>query len=183
MRSLTLKTFTLKGLTKREQRILLGAGIFVVLLIIFFIIDAIMRNYQGMEGKIQANREELKRVIHLRDEYRSVHQELDTIKSRLDKKEAGFSLLSFLEDLANQQNIRENISSFKPKKNPLNESYTESSVETVIDNITLWQLVQLIHKIENSGHLLRVKRLRIKTRYDNPDLLNVTFQVSTYEKV
>ena len=151
----------MKNLTKREQWILSGAGIFAIVLILFFIVDSIAKNYKGMEGKIQTNREELKRVVHLRDQYRSVHTELDTIKSRLDKKEAGFSLLSFLEDLANQQNIRENISSFKPKKNPLNESYTESSVETVIDNITLWQLVQLIHKIENSGHLLRVKRLRI----------------------
>jgi general secretion pathway protein M len=112
-----------------------------------------------------------------------MHQELETIKSKLEKKEASFSLLSFLEDLANQQNIRENIGSFKPKTIPLNDLYNESSVEVLIDNITVWQLIQYVYKIENSGHLLKIKGLRIKTRYDNPDLLSVTFRVSTYEKI
>jgi len=56
-------------------------------------------------------------------------------------------------------------------------------VDLVIDNITLPQLVEFIYKIENSGHLVKVKRFRVKARFDNPDLLNATFQVSTFEKV
>lgn len=174
---------TLQNLTKREKWILLGAGILLILLIVFLSVDALIGRYHRMEGKIQANKDELQKVIHLRDQYQSIHRQLETMKSKLEKKEVGFSLLSFLEDLANQQNIRENIGSFKPKKIPLNEAYNELSVELIIDNITLWQLIQFIYKIENSGHLLKVKRLKIKTRYDNPDLLMVTFQVSTYEKV
>jgi hypothetical protein len=48
--------------------------------------------------------------------------------------------------------------------------------------VSLSKLVDFIYKVENSGHLLKVKRLRIKTRYDNPDLLNVTLQVTTYNR-
>jgi general secretion pathway protein M len=173
----------LQNLTKREQWILAGTGVILVLLTLYLVGERVTSNYHGMEGKIQKNKEELERVSHLRDQYRSLHQELDGIKSKLDKKEAGFSLLSFIEDLANQQNIRENIASFKPDKKSLNEAYRELSVDLVIDNITLLQLVEFIYHIENSNHLVKVKRLRIKSRFDNPDLLNVTFQVSTYEKI
>jgi len=96
--------------------------------------------------------------------------------------EKGFSVLSFIEDLANKQNIRENIGSVKPKTIPLNDDYDESIVELKVDNVSLSELVDFIYKIENSGHLLKVKRLRIKTRYDNRDLLNVTLQVTTYKR-
>jgi len=172
----------LQNLTKRERWVLVGAGIVLIMVILFLTVDSIVRSYKGMEGSIQANRDELQKMFHLRGQYQSIHRQLETIKSKLDKKETGFSLLSFLSDLANQQNIRENIGSFKPKTIQLNEVYNESSIEVLIDNITLWQLIQYIYKIENSGHVLKVKRLRIKARYDNPDLLSVTFQVSTYEK-
>ena len=70
----------------------------------------------------------------------------------------------------------------KPKKIPLNESYDENLVEVQMENISLTELVDFIHKIESSGHLLKVKRLRVKTRYDDRNLLNVTLQVTTYKK-
>lgn len=173
----------LPALTTRERYVLAGTGLFVIVLIAFLAVDHVVQKYREMDESIIARKEDLKRVIRLRDEYRSVHRELESIRSRLDKKEAGFSLLSFLENLANEQNIRDNIASFKPDKKALNETYRELTVDLVIDNITLPQLVEFIYKIENSGHLVKVKRFRVKARFDNPDLLNATFQVSTFEKV
>jgi len=93
-----------------------------------------------------------------------------------------FSLISFVEKLADQENIRENIGSQKPKTLPLNEDYEESSVEIQMSNINLDRLVNFIHKIENSGHLLKVKQLRMKTKYNDRDLLSVTLQVTTYKQ-
>ena len=173
----------LPALTRRERYVLAGTGLFLIVLIAFLAVDHVVQKYRYMDESIAARKEDLKRVIRLRDEYRSVHRELESIRSKLDKKEAGFSLLSFLENLANEQNIRDNIASFKPDKKTLNETYRELSVDLVIDNITLPQLVEFIYKIENSGHLVKVKRFRVKARFDNPDLLNATFQVSTFEKV
>ncbi len=173
----------LPALTKREQYVLIATGVFLVLLVLFLAIDHVVQNYQALDQQITATKDDLKRVTRLRDEYRSVRQELDAIRVKLDKKDEGFSLLSFLENLANEQRIRDNIASFKPDKRALNETYRELSVDLVIDNITLQQLVEFIYKIENSGHPIRVKRFRVKARFDNPDLLNASFQVSTFEKV
>jgi hypothetical protein len=162
--------------------VLIGAGAFFVLMILYLGVDSVLQGYDKLEGKIVKKRAEVENITRLREQYMEAHKQLADIKAKLDKMEKGFSVLSFIEDLANKQNIRENIGSVKPKTIPLNDNYDENIVELKMANVSLTELVDFIHKIENSGHLLKVKRLRIKTRYDNRDLLNVTLQVTTYKR-
>ncbi len=170
------------NLSQREQRVLIGAGAVFVLLILYLTVDSVLQGYDRLETKIAKTRKEVENLTQLREEYMEAHKQLEEVKTKLDRMEKGFSMLSFIEDLANKQNIRENIGSVKPKELPLNDDYNESIVELKMDNVTLPDLVDFIYKIENSGHLLKVKRLRIKTRFDNRDLLNVTMQVTTYKR-
>ena len=170
------------NLSQREQRVLLGAGILFVLMLLYLGVDSILDRYQKLEDKIVTKRGEVEKLSRLRTQYMEAHRQLEDIKAKLDQMERGFSVLSFIEDLANKENIREKIGSVKPKKIPLNDTYDENIVELNIDNVSLQELVDFIYQVENSGQLLKVKRLRIKTRYDNRDLLNVTLQVTTYKK-
>ena len=170
------------NLSQREQRVLIGAGAFLVVMILYFGVDSIVQRYDKLESRIATKRGEIEKITRLRAQYMEAHKQLAEIKAKLDQMERGFSVLSFIEDLAKKQNIRENIGSVKPKKIPLNDDYDENIVELKMDNVSLSELVDFIYKVENSGHLLKVKRLRIKTRYDNRDLLNVTMQVTTYKR-
>lgn len=170
------------NLSQREQRVLIAAGAFIVLMILYLSVDSVLQKYDNLEGKIAKKRGEVEKISHLRDQYVQAHKQLADIKAKLDQMEQGFSVLSFIEDLAKKQSIREHIGSMKPKKVPLNDSYDENIVELKLENVSLSELVDFIYKIEKSGHLLKVKRLRIKTRYDNRDLLNVTMQVTTYKR-
>ncbi len=168
------------NLTQREKRALIGAGVAILGLIIYFNVEGVMDKYSGLKHKIEGERLELKKISHLRDQYLHTHQQLQAVKSSLEKRRKGFSVLSFIEDLANKENIRENITSVKPKKISLGEEFEENMVEIKMDDVTLAKLVDFIFKIETSGHLLKVKRLRIKTRYDDRNLLHVTLQVTTF---
>ena len=170
------------NLSQRDQRVLIGAGAFLLLMLLYLGVDSVLLGYSNLEEKIAKKRAEVEKITRLRAQYMEAHKQLADIKAKLDQMEKGFSVLSFIEDLANKENIRENTGSVKPKKIPLNDRYDESIVELKIDNVSLSELVDFIYKIENSGHLLKVKRLRIKTRYDNRDLLNVTLQVTTYKR-
>jgi general secretion pathway protein M len=60
------------------------------------------------------------------------------------------------------------------------ELFRESSVEMRLEGITLQQLTRYLFDIEQAPQLLRVRRMHIKPRPANPDLLDVTFQVSTF---
>ncbi len=170
------------NLSQREQRVLIAAGVFIVLMVLYLSVDSVLQKYDKLADKIARKGEEIEKISRLRDQYMQAHRQLADIKAKLNQMERGFSMLSFIEDLAKKQGIREHIGSVKPKKVPLNESYEENIVELKMENISLPELVDFIYKIENSGHLLKVKRLRVKTRYDNHDLLNVTLQVTTYRK-
>jgi type II secretory pathway component PulM len=170
------------NLSQREKRVLFALAAFLVVLLVYLGVDSVLRGYDKLADQIESTRMEAEKLSRLREQYMEAHRELADIKAKLDQMEKGFSMLSFIEDLANKEKIREKIGSVKPKQVPLNDSYDENIVELNMDNVTLSALVDFIHKIENSGHLLKVKRLRIKTRYDNRDLLNVTLQVTTYKR-
>jgi Tfp pilus assembly protein PilO len=169
------------NITQRERRVLAVASVILLLIIVYLGVDAAVQQYQELGRRIEIKKQDLVKISHLRDQYVETHRQVQEIRSRLEKKQKDFSLLSFIEDLANREGIREKIGSVKPKKIPLNDDYDESSVEIQMDNITLPKFVDFSYKVEHSGHLLKVKRLRIKTRYDDRNLLNVTLQVSTYE--
>ncbi|MEW6441489.1 MAG: type 4a pilus biogenesis protein PilO [bacterium] len=170
------------NITQRERWVLVAGAAAFVLLLCYLGIDGLVGSYNELGRKIDGRNQDLVKITHLRDQYVDTHRKVQEVRSRLDKKQKDFSVLSFIEDLANREGIRENIGSVKPKKVPFNDDYDESSVEIQMDNVTLPKLVNFAYKVENSGHLLKLKRLRVKTRYDNRNLLNVMLQVSTYER-
>ena len=169
-------------LSQREQRVLIGAAALFAFLFLYLGVDALLQGYDKLDDRITSKRAEVEKISRLGAQYMEAHAQLVEIKAKLDQMDKGFSVLSFIEDLAKRQNIRENIGSVKPKRLPLNDSYDENIVELQVDNISLPKLVDFIYQIENSGHLLKVKRLRVRTRHDDRDLLNVTFQVTTYNR-
>jgi hypothetical protein len=63
----------------------------------------------------------------------------------------------------------------------MGDRYKESSVEVKLESITTKQLVDYLFRVENSDAFVRIKRLHLKKRRDNPKYLDATFLVSTYE--
>ena len=66
---------------------------------------------------------------------------------------------------------------------PTNDRYRETRVEVGLKGVTLPQTVSYLHAIESSRDLLTVKSLRIRTRSDKPELLDVVFTVSSFERI
>ena len=49
-----------------------------------------------------------------------------------------------------------------------------------MEGVTLEQLVRYLYQIENSPQLLKIKKLEIKPRFNNRQILTVTFRVSAF---
>jgi hypothetical protein len=49
-----------------------------------------------------------------------------------------------------------------------------------MQGVALEQLVRYLHQVESSPQLLKIKRLDIRPRPDNRQILNVTFRVSAF---
>ena len=69
----------------------------------------------------------------------------------------------------------------EPQASPANDRYRETKVEVGLKQVSLPQTVRYLHEIEETRQVLSVKALRIRTRVDQPELLDVTFTVSSFE--
>jgi hypothetical protein len=69
----------------------------------------------------------------------------------------------------------------EPQASPPGDRYRESKVEVALERVTLSQTVNYLHQIEASPQVLSVKSLRVRKRPDNPELLDVSFTVSSFE--
>jgi general secretion pathway protein M len=115
----------------------------------------------------------------MQQEYQRQKAVVDTINSQL-KRQQNFAIFSRLEEFAGQTGIRNNILYMKPTVSTPSEMYNEESVEVKMEGVTLAQLVRYLHHIENSPQLLKIKRLEIKPRFDNRQILTATFRVSAF---
>ena len=88
-------------------------------------------------------------------------------------------IFTSLEKMAQESAVK--IDSMEPRTTPASEEYRETKVQLTLKGVTLAQVVGYLHRIENAPQLLSIKTLRIRTRPDKPDLLDVTFTVSSFE--
>ena len=56
-------------------------------------------------------------------------------------------------------------------------------MEVKMEDIPLSGIVPYLAALENAPYYIRIKRLNVKTRYADPEKLDVTFVVSSYEKL
>ena len=64
-----------------------------------------------------------------------------------------------------------------------NEAYREQRVEVSLKKVTLEQAVRYLHSIESTERPFSVKSLRMKSRPDSSNLLDMTFSVSSFEPI
>ena len=166
----------------REKVVLgLGALVGVILLAYSLIITPYMEKMRILDRRIAQKTVELREISALSQEYREIKRRMEELKRKAGKRGKSFPLFSHLESLAAKTLIKGNIASMKPQSTPVGEHYKESSVAVKLENITTRQLVDYLFRIENSEAFLRIKRLHLKKRRDNPKYLDATFLVSIYE--
>ncbi len=119
-------------------------------------------------------------MSRLRREFDDVNERLTSVEQRIQSSTRG-NLRTTLESLA--QASKAKVESMEPQATPSNDLYRETKVEVELKQVTLQQTVLYLHQIESSDEVLSVKSLRMRTRKDKPDFLDVTFTVSTFEPI
>ena len=166
----------------REKVVLgLGALLGVMLLAYTLIITPYREKMRVLDRRITQKTIEMKEISTLSQEYLDIRERMEELKGKARRRGKNFSLFSHLESLAGKTLIKGNIASMKPQSTTLGGDYKESSVEVKLESITTGQLVDYLFRIEDSEAFLRIKRLHVKKRHDNPKYLDATFLVSTYE--
>jgi general secretion pathway protein M len=142
-------------------------------------IDPLFKHSADLDRQIVTARRQLAELRTMQQEYQRQKSVVDTINNQL-KKQQNFAIFSRLEEFAGQTGIRNKILYMKPTVSTPSEVYNEESVEIKMEGVTLDQLVRYLHQVENSPQLLKIKRLEIKPRFDNRQILTATFRVSAF---
>ncbi len=165
-----------------RERVLLGSagGLTVVMVAYFAIAQPLLAlTTAGGGGGIEAADQRLEAMKRVRREYDEVTSRLSGVEQRVQRKGQNRNILSLLDTLAASSAVK--IDSMEQRQAANNDKYRETKVEVALKRVTLTDTVKYLHNIEDAKQLLSVKSLRVKTRADDPQLLDVTFAVSSFE--
>jgi type II secretory pathway component PulM len=146
---------------------------FAVVIPVIGIGDRASERLEGAQNTYQMMR-------RLRANYDEVSGRLAGVEKRIVRGRRG-NLRTTLENLAARSQVR--VESMEPQTAPASAEYRETKVEVGLRSVTLPQTIAYLHQIESSNDVLAIKTLRIRTRPDKPELLDVTFTVSAFERI
>ena len=169
-------------LSSREKWLVLGAAVFVGSALIFaLIINPVMDQKQRYSRMAQGKRQDLVQFNEYASEYRALQSSLVEMQMKVTSGSSDMSLLASMESNARKLGLADRIASMKPFTNELESGMIQSSVEMRIEKVDLKGLVGFIEAVETGSQTVVTTRLRIKTRFDDPALLDTTLLVTTLE--
>jgi len=172
----------LRRLTGRERvALIIVVPLFITALIYTLIIVPAWEQKTRFNSMAQRKKVELVTFRELAVRYRDLESSMSGMETNIKRRTGSFSILGMLEREARELGIQDRIASMKPMNSQVDQKIRESSVEIRLEKLDLNRTVEFLKKIEGSKDLVVIKRLRMKSRFDDPKLLDVTLLASTLE--
>ncbi|MBI3359054.1 MAG: type II secretion system protein M [Nitrospirae bacterium] len=177
-----MNRFLAKLSTREKIFLLAGGGICALIFLFIFLINPLWERTEQLSRLMPQKEKELEQFRRLAEEYFFLSGQMKEVEARLPQRNQ-FSPLSYLEEIAKKNEVRGNIAYIRSVPAIFQKPYQEVPVEVKLENIPLARTVPFIDAIEHAPYFLRIKRLNLRTRLSDPKNLDITFVVSSYEKM
>ncbi|MEK6776550.1 MAG: type II secretion system protein GspM [bacterium] len=168
-----------QGLSTREQRVLLLGCIFLSVLALYtLVISPMFQKNELINIKIQKKKAELSEMNRLQSSVVQDRGGMERIKKIIEQRGQGFSVFSYLEQLATKAEVKDKILYIRPQRETPVGQFLESLAEIKLNNINLEELTRFLYQIESSEDLLYIKNLKMTTGKDQ-NALEATLSVGT----
>ena len=166
-------------LSPRERWLLsLALGSLITVSLYTFVWDPLTTGRGDFVARIGAKERELVEIQEMRSRYLELLRQLEASQTVLVKTDDTFSLFKHLDAAVTEVLTRDKVAAMNPSERNLTEEYQEEAVEIRLNGISLDQLVNVLHRIEKAEPQLRVSRLLVKKRHNEPYSFDVTATVS-----
>lgn len=164
-----------------QQRNAAIAGIVVVLLLLIIIpITCASSKLSQKEKKILNHSKNMDDLVSDLSEYQTVQNKMKQMESQWAAR-SKISLSSTLESLSAQSGLDKNIDSIKEQPPSAGDLLVENSADVRLSRVGLSQLLDYLYKVETYQQgALKVTKIQLKPRYDNRQLFDVSFTVTTF---
>ena len=168
------------GLARREKLLVSFAGVVTALVLISVLgVRPLLHARTSAAERAELAKQQFATVKELRARFDEVNGRLIGVEQQIQNGPQG-NLLATLQELAQQSAVK--VDSIEPRNAPASPPYRETKLQVTLASASLPQLVRYLHLIETAPQLLSVKSLRMRTRTDQSDMLEVTFTVSSFER-
>lgn len=175
-------TDLMNRLSPRERILVIAAFIFISCALVYgLVIDPLVSKQRDYQTRIVSKLDDLAEFRMLAAQFREMEFSLKDLEKKVAAGKSGSSLLSSMEADARKLGLADRIASMKPFTSELDSGMVQTSVEMRIEKVNLRELVGFLETVEKSGTMVRTGRLRIKSRFDDPELLDATILVSALE--
>jgi len=177
------KHVNLSKLSRREKIIVTaGGGALILFLLVQGVIAPVFGRTAQLRRAADTKAVMLADMQRMKAEYEGLRSQARQSESRYTQRDKGFTLFSFLDQLAGQAQIKERVSYMRPSKiDQKNSAYKLSRVEMKLEAVTLEQLTQFLYGVETSRNMAAVSKLSITRRDQKEGLLDAILQVDTLE--
>lgn len=171
------------NVSSREKLFLTaGAGFVLVFFLFIFLIEPVFSQRAGLEEKIAEKRTELAEMQRMSREYRTLEAGMAKAEQRFSNRDEDFTLFSYMDRLAGETGIKDNISYMKPGSSADEASGLEiSTVELKIQDVTLEQLASYLFHVETSESMVTVESLSVSREGGEDGLLSAVMKARTFE--
>ncbi len=166
-------------LSARERVMVSAAGGALVLFVLSLVSLGVSRAIAAREARIDQKTEVLAQIGQLSQAYRRAQSERAMLEARL--KGPPVQLMSTLSQTGARLGIE--VNDLRPGQQAAtgSDKVVEDSVEVSLAKLDLPRLAALLTELERGAGIVRVRRLAIRTRSDDPAAMDVTLVVSTWQ--
>ncbi|MEM4657983.1 MAG: hypothetical protein QXX77_06120 [Candidatus Methanosuratincola sp.] len=166
-------------LSERDRRAVLWGALGVLVLVVLIFFHTMSTVNKRLEMQEKALREQLEEIKSLEKEYYASKKMASEIAEGMSSPNQ--SLLSVIERILVSENIERASFTISSRSPTSWELYEEISVDVKIQKIALDKVIDVLYEIENSPTFLKISKFKMSARFDNPNLLDVSFRISNYK--
>lgn len=170
----------LDRLAPRERVLLAVAAVAAVAILGYSLVwDPLQVNMQQLTRRINLREKDLIELQRQREYYLDLLRQLEAYGD-ISEVDPNFNLLGYLQGVVAAAVSREKIVSLNPTTRPKPEApeFVEEMVEIKLTQLTLPQIVELLHRVEKGDHPLHFSRVVIKKRVNDPYSFDVQATVA-----
>ena len=171
-----------QSVSERDKKALKLGAAAVALFFIFMILKSLLGGGDNSKQQITELKERLKTVKELRHEYEYAGKLLKETTASIKKEDE--ALISVVEKILVDNRIERKSFSIKDSNitsSNAEEIYNERSVQVDIKRVSLQKAIDVLYSIQNRESFLKVSNLKLKTKFDKNNLLDMSFRLSTFE--
>jgi general secretion pathway protein M len=168
-------------LTDSEKRLVALLGVVVILLMLVGLTLLMSAQVDKRKKRVAMRNDEIGQLEVLKERYEEAVQAEKRSEQRM-KQSGGQSLFSTIQRAVTEVGL--SVPDLQEKRTQVKDSeVSEITVDVVVKDLSVDKLHALLEKFEGKRgeNAVKVTKLKVKTRFDNPEMLEATMTVSSWK--